>query len=124
MATVTTGGSVGITADVVVLIRNAGLVAVLVAVYAAKCCVVRRVSVAISASSPHSLPVRTGIDREPDVIEGCAGPGDRCVARGTSRRERRSDVVRIRSAGKLGLMARIAIGGHCGVVATHMAERA
>jgi len=112
MATVTTRGSEGISVHVVVLIRNRALVAVLMAVYAAKRCKVGGIGMAISASGPHSLPVRAGVDREPDVIEGRSGPASSCVASGTSRRERRSDVARIRSTGELCLMARITIHRH------------
>jgi len=83
-------------------------------------CEICRVNVAIRARSPFA-GVRSGIDREPSVVEDSSSPGRGGVTCKAGGREIRGDVVGITNAGVLRFMARIAVGGSTGVNAVDVA---
>lgn len=105
MAGVTSSRSVCKTLNALMIRRDRGLIAVLMAVSATKGCKVVWIDVAIRARRPHTLVVMTGIDREPRMIERCAGPGSRRMTSCAGCRESGSRVIRIRRAGIIGLVA-------------------
>ena len=90
------------------------------AVRATERVVIRRVQMTIRAGGP-DVGVRSGVDREPGVIERRSGPVGGVVTGGARGRKSRRHVIWIRRPGPIRLVARIAVGGNGGVVVGNVA---
>ena len=78
---------------------------------------------AIPAGGP-DVGMPSGVDREPGVVEGRAGPSGSGMAGGTRGWKSAGDVIGILDGGVIRLVARVTIGGHGEIVIADMARRA
>lgn len=104
------------------MFRVHGRLVVRMATYASKDREVRRIGVAVGAGGPFAL-VRARVDGEPCVVENSARPTACVVTRGARGWECRSRMVRIRHAGVVGLVARVAIRRRARVLASDVTVR-
>lgn len=82
---------------------------------------IREVGMAIAAARPPAC-VRSGVDREPGMVEHRTEPGNGRVAGGTGGGEHRSGMVRIVGSGVIRFVAAITIGGEGAVVFAFVAS--
>src|ERR1700686_4115306 len=126
VASVTTGSVVDEVLDPIVVGRDGGLVAVLVADNAGEHRIVRGVGVAIGARGPFALVVTT-VNREVGRVVrriGGAGPVHEGVARIAGGREASGCVSGGSGVRVVCLVATVAIARSSGVVVAHMAQGA
>ena len=107
-----------------VVTRDARLIAVLVAGYATEIREIGLINVAVCARRPNALVMCSRIDWEPGMVKCRAGPGCCCVALCAVRRESGRNMVWIRGACEIGLMASVAVGWERRVVVANVARSA